>query len=544
MLALVAALLAFAAGLWHQSVFSLAVAFGLAGYIFVEKLRDEHVSNGRPASPTSCQSATFKRCSLPLSSGSNRQNHGEMRRSVSPLQRTVSPSSPLSIISYKLGPPDIAPCQEIWITPAENEWFVSVLAAIYDVQFFSITDRVRAETPAVPSSLSNERHRRISSALDDVRRYVREGSGDPEIEMESFTEPLDDVFIARAMVAFDFNVSKCKTFISGYRKWRREMSGGVVPPLRWMSMGFFLIPFEDYLGRPVLLVRARYFQKGISLDLATFGVRSAVDAAVTQQLQRRGEKMSRENPFEQYVLVFEAEGAGWKHFSLDVIKMMLRESESHYPDRLAQCFILRCNATVQAIWRVVSPLLHHRTQRKVKLVAPRDVATVMQQLVARENLPPMYGGSADPWPSPAEASEPADWVGRVAVKTFDRLGVQLEHPRRIRVSRLAAESEVLEVWMDSPSSPAGRQAAGRRRRTTLSTRVALLSSLSREANVPPGAPPWLRSPCGLATCFSFLASVPPAARCPQLFEKVLNQSFIAGDGSREQVLGFIHADDA
>merc|ERR1711977_103355 len=99
----------------------------------------------------------------------------------------------------------------------------------------------------------------------------------------------------------------------------------------------------------------------MSSDLMQAGYRATVDAVIAHLLHKRSSQISGSNPLEQYVLVFESDGAGWSNFSTQIVKIMVQESNRHYPERLARIYVINCNNFVRTCFHIASPMLHPRT---------------------------------------------------------------------------------------------------------------------------------------------------------------------------------------
>jgi len=262
----------------------------------------------------------------------------------------------------------------------------------------------------------------VKAALESMRREVKQDPDD-----EGLHEPLDDIWFARTLVASDMNVATAKCLTADYVAWRRRV-GGIVPPCReWLRHGALLFPFEDNLGRPVVVFRARYFKPN-DLTIATIenGIRSTMDALIAHQMHRRGGTISESNPLEYCTLVFEVQDVSWSSVSKAAFKTLIHEAKTHYPDKLQFCLVLGCSATVRAMWRMLSPLFKPRTRRMVELVTSADAPAMMQGLVAREKLPLEYGGTASNWPGPQEATCLKDYLGILGEEAWRHLGVDLE----------------------------------------------------------------------------------------------------------------------
>jgi len=292
-----------------------------------------------------------------------------------------------------------------------------------------------------------------SSAIVDLRNpliRLRELVRPLELEHWELQEPLDDVFLCRLLVAKDFDVEQALKLAQNYSAYRLKVYGGVRPPPAWIASGMCIIPFEDRHGRPVVVVRAKYIDGSISSEVMEQGYRASVDTVIAHCLSKRTTNVSGSNPLEQYVLMFESEGAGWSNFSSVIMKIMVRESNSHYPERCAGIYILNCNHFVRASFQMVSPMLHARTVKKIKFVVAEKVPALMQSLVEPEKLPPEYGGRAPPWASPANSQNLSDRLGRLMAATYRRLG--LEPP---------GEDELEEESDESPEMIPRKSSGGR-----------------------------------------------------------------------------------
>jgi len=152
----------------------------------------------------------------------------------------------------------------------------------------------------------------------------------------------------------------------------------------------------------VLLIRGRHVDAQAPVHVLQRQFRAYMDAIIVHLLQRRPE-LAATNPLEQYVCVIDAAGAGWANVSTEFFRMLVSETDRHYPDRLQEVIVLGVNATVRTIWRVAagSGIVHPRSQKKVRMVAPEKVEAVMRGLVPEQTLPADYGGRAPALGNPA-----------------------------------------------------------------------------------------------------------------------------------------------
>lgn len=307
--------------------------------------------------------------------------------------------------------------------------------------------------------------RKIRRSLDSLRQTMAR-----KLPVEGLHEPLDDPYLARTLVATDFNVQNSAAIIEKYLAYRREVGGGVVPPREILRKCIFALPFVDVLGRPVLYIWARNIDTRMPLPLYEAGFRATMDAIICFFLHKRttaqGNFGERQNALEQYVVVIDTEGAGWNNVSLDFLRMMVRETTVNYPDRLQEVVVLGASQKIKAIWRVAEPLVHPRTRKKVRLISKADVNAAMQRMVPHESLPSTWGGAAPPLalPQSQEVTSLEDRAGRLAAETWRRLGLQLEECEA-RVSRvpgrwLSFEPSAFRIWLDHGGQGAGVAAAG------------------------------------------------------------------------------------
>lgn len=232
-------------------------------------------------------------------------------------------------------------------------------------------------------------------------------------------EPVDDIMLAQRLIATDLNVSGAAQLVDDYLEYREEQQGGVTPTLEWIESGLAFVPCEDRLGRPVVVVRPRYHAPG---NLAHFirGLRCTLDAVSIHLLKKRRAGIGHNaNLLEQYVMVFDFEGATWSNFDLEALKETIHAGTYHYPNKVGQTFVLHVSWGTTAAWNIAKKLLHPRTRRKCQFFASRDVREAMSSLVDSELLPPEYGGTAEPWPrAPAEACCFEEQVGELAARVY------------------------------------------------------------------------------------------------------------------------------
>jgi len=95
----------------------------------------------------------------------------------------------------------------------------------------------------------------------------------------------------------------------------------------------------------------------------------------------------------QTITVMDVDGIGFKDFSGDtreVFGAAAKIIQDHYVERSNKVFIVNAPSWFNMLWRIIKPMLHPNTQRKVSISA-RDYRE-MHEYVGKENLPVYYGG--------------------------------------------------------------------------------------------------------------------------------------------------------
>jgi len=372
-------------------------------------------------------------------------------------------------------------------------------------------------------------------------------------EEEGLSEPIDDILLARFLVARDFDVEKAAALVKGYCQWRRELCGGVVPSARSIAQDLITVPFEDRKGRPVVMVKIRNCDPTVPAKSFQRFYRAIVDVVSMHSLCKRTGNISPSNTLEQYLLVIDMEGAGFSNFSLQGVQLMVAESNTNYPDRLSQVYVLGCNATVLGIWHMTQQVIHPRTRRKVQLISSSDVRKTMMELVDPELLPPHYGGSAPAWPRTGEAKTLDEKAGPLAAEVWRRTGVIPETEASGRASVLPRGSrgflekyDIAIVGMTEDSGPVARSLA---ECSELVVRV--------EALLGPGPQPGPSDPDGargciaysdVLSCFGFAqfarCHARAEARTAGGLEEWLNKMLGMGGEAKAAVLNFVSSSSA
>jgi len=287
------------------------------------------------------------------------------------------------------------------------QWLVGEIARVYAVELSG------------PYEPPENLRQKILNALLGIR--INAADINRSLENPLLHEPLDDAVLGRILIATDFDVPRSTVLIKEYVGFRREAGGAIAPPPKILATGAFFLPFEDKRGRPILFIRARCLDPTVPITQMQQTFRAFMDAIILHLLRRRSSESRPTNVLEQYLVVIDPEGSGWSNVSLPVVKMLVRETNLYYPDRLQEILVLGVNSTIQMIWRMASPLVHPRTRKKVSLVANKDISATLLRHVDQQLLPTNWGGEASRFPTPAEAGGLSDRVGAIAAAAWGHL---------------------------------------------------------------------------------------------------------------------------
>eukprot|EP00445_Apocalathium_hangoei_P006545 CAMPEP_0203863254 /NCGR_PEP_ID=MMETSP0359-20131031/14059_1 /ASSEMBLY_ACC=CAM_ASM_000338 /TAXON_ID=268821 /ORGANISM="Scrippsiella Hangoei, Strain SHTV-5" /LENGTH=443 /DNA_ID=CAMNT_0050780765 /DNA_START=67 /DNA_END=1395 /DNA_ORIENTATION=+ len=329
----------------------------------------------------------------------------------------------------------------------QMDWFEDLVTQICEVK------RGIFIGEEVPSTLPSWKRGDFRKKLAKLRERAPVEAGWPD--GGRLHEPLDDIALSSRLIAAELNVENALNLVRNYQVFRSTTRGGVLPDPQWLKKGIAFMPCEDRLGRPCLFIRAKYHRSG-NIALFRVGLRSTIDAVKAHLLARRTDRFSEDNPLEQYVMLFDFDGAGWSNLDWEAFHCTIQEGSQRYPNMVAQNYLLNVSASVRWIWRTACPLMHPRTRRKCCLVAPRDVRACLQKVIPLERLPPQYGGTSAPWTGPDEARTLEDQIGELLANVYVRAGVV---PDGALPTRAQAEASSAPLSRHA-SSPSGSEDSG------------------------------------------------------------------------------------
>ncbi|CAL1157630.1 unnamed protein product, partial [Cladocopium goreaui] len=105
---------------------------------------------------------------------------------------------------------------------------------------------------------------------------------------------------ARNLLAVDFHHARAVQLVRNYVAYRHQHRGGIFPDYAWLKLGIAVLPFEDVMGRPVMIARAKHFDSQTSAETFRCFYRGMVDSIIAHFLLKRRPELDDRNPLEQY----------------------------------------------------------------------------------------------------------------------------------------------------------------------------------------------------------------------------------------------------
>ena len=81
--------------------------------------------------------------------------------------------------------------------------------------------------------------------------------------------------------------------------------------------------------------------------------------------------------------------------NLEYVRRTIGYANAHYPERSYVIYLVNAPIWFSILWRVVRPLVHPNTQKKVRILTKSDTLNGMQEHIDISNIPEYYGGQLD-----------------------------------------------------------------------------------------------------------------------------------------------------
>jgi hypothetical protein len=80
---------------------------------------------------------------------------------------------------------------------------------------------------------------------------------------------------------------------------------------------------------------------------------------------------------------------------IEHLKKSVGAANAHYPERSYVIFVVNAPVWFSFIWKIVKPLVHENTQKKVKILSKRETLQGLQEHLDISQIPEYYGGELD-----------------------------------------------------------------------------------------------------------------------------------------------------
>ena len=81
--------------------------------------------------------------------------------------------------------------------------------------------------------------------------------------------------------------------------------------------------------------------------------------------------------------------------NMDFVKRTVAIANQHYPERAYVIFVVNAPSWFSWLWKMVKPMVHENTQKKVKILAKREILSGLLEHVDISEIPIYYGGEKD-----------------------------------------------------------------------------------------------------------------------------------------------------
>lgn len=78
--------------------------------------------------------------------------------------------------------------------------------------------------------------------------------------------------------------------------------------------------------------------------------------------------------------------------TLEFIRKTISVANQHYPERACVVFVVNAPSWFSWVWRMMKPLVHENTQKKVKILAKKDILAGLMEHIEIDQIPCYYGG--------------------------------------------------------------------------------------------------------------------------------------------------------
>ncbi|RYG67290.1 hypothetical protein EON64_07755 [archaeon] len=77
------------------------------------------------------------------------------------------------------------------------------------------------------------------------------------------------------------------------------------------------------------------------------------------------------------------------------LKKTIGIANQHYPERSLVIFIINAPFYFSMAWKIVKPMVHENTQKKIRILSPKETLKGLQEHIDISDIPEYYGGQKD-----------------------------------------------------------------------------------------------------------------------------------------------------
>jgi hypothetical protein len=81
--------------------------------------------------------------------------------------------------------------------------------------------------------------------------------------------------------------------------------------------------------------------------------------------------------------------------NMECLKKTINIANQHYPERSFVILIVNAPYFFSFLWKIVKPLVHENTQKKIKILSPKETLKGMMEFIEIDQIPEYYGGKLD-----------------------------------------------------------------------------------------------------------------------------------------------------
>ncbi len=81
--------------------------------------------------------------------------------------------------------------------------------------------------------------------------------------------------------------------------------------------------------------------------------------------------------------------------NLEYLKKTVGYANQHYPERSQVILIVNAPYFFSFLWKVIKPLVHENTQKKVRILSSKEVLPGLMEYIDIDQIPEYYGGKLD-----------------------------------------------------------------------------------------------------------------------------------------------------